>query len=179
MLQCPLMLPRRRQIDTTHWRYGTGYISLGNFCRAEQPLLLELIWLLLVRNCVKGASFFLLLLLTYYTKKKTYQSNPSMISTVSSLTGRTVSVVVWFAMNASLGAMNPAVTLSLFMRGDLDGYTASSYVVAQFIAGFAAYIWWKHTSPAPIVKPDVGIWSVFDKRPFNGGGAPTQPVRTN
>ena len=48
--------------------------------------------------------------------------------------GLTLSVVVWFAMNASLGAMNPAVTLSLFLRGDLDGYTASSYVVAQFIA---------------------------------------------
>ena len=93
--------------------------------------------------------------------------------------GLTLSVVVWFAMNASLGAMNPAVTLSLFLRGDLDGYTASSYVVAQFIAGFAAYVWWKHTSPAPIAKPDVGMWSVFDKRPFNGGGAPTQPVRTN
>ena len=81
--------------------------------------------------------------------------------------GLTLSVVIWFAMNASLGAMNPAVTLSLFMRGDLDGMTASAYVGAQVFAGVLAFLWWKHTSPSPLPKPDAGMWSVFDKRPFS------------
>ena len=62
--------------------------------------------------------------------------------------GITLSVVVWFSMNASLGAMNPAVTLALFLRGNIDGTTSIAYVVAQLLGAVLAFVWWKNTAGA-------------------------------
>ena len=60
--------------------------------------------------------------------------------------GLTLSAVIWFAMKASLGSMNPAVTLGLFLRGNLDGTTALAYVIAELIGAVLAFMWWKHVT---------------------------------
>lgn len=60
--------------------------------------------------------------------------------------GLTLAAVIYFASKASLGSMNPAVTLGLFLRGNLDGTTALAYVIAELIGAVLAFMWWKQVT---------------------------------
>lgn len=60
--------------------------------------------------------------------------------------GLALAAVIWFTSKASLGSMNPAVTLGLFLRGNLDGTTALAYVIAELIGAILAFMWWKQVS---------------------------------
>ena len=57
--------------------------------------------------------------------------------------GLTLAVAIWFTCKASLGALNPAVSLALFLRGDLDATKLIVYTLAQILAAFLALAWWQ------------------------------------
>jgi aquaporin Z len=57
--------------------------------------------------------------------------------------GLTLAGVVWFASKASLGSMNPAVTLALFLRGNIDAGSMCVYWVAEILGALLAFFWFK------------------------------------
>lgn len=74
--------------------------------------------------------------------------------TVPLIIGLGLALSIYFALSASLGSLNPAVTMALYARGDLTGLTAIMYVVAEILGALFAYILWRcmrvkkcHTSP--------------------------------
>lgn len=61
------------------------------------------------------------------------------------LIGLALAVAIYFTSKASLGNLNPVVTIALLLRGDLDLPSAAVYIVSQLIGAVLAVMWWKLT----------------------------------
>lgn len=59
------------------------------------------------------------------------------------LIGLALTSAIFFTAKASGGNLNPAVTLALLARGNMDVPTAAVYIVSQVIGALLAVMWWK------------------------------------
>ena len=59
--------------------------------------------------------------------------------------GLALTVSIFFASKASLGALNPAVAVALYFRGDINLVTSIAYVVAEILGALLAFVWWSMT----------------------------------
>jgi glycerol uptake facilitator-like aquaporin len=50
--------------------------------------------------------------------------------------------IVYFGANYSKCSFNPAASVALFERGDIDGKTLGLYLAAEILAGVAAVYWY-------------------------------------
>jgi len=48
---------------------------------------------------------------------------------------------IYFANKLSRGSINPAISVALWMKGDLNTTKTLSYIAAEMIGGVAAYMW--------------------------------------
>lgn len=58
--------------------------------------------------------------------------------------GLALALGIYFAISASLGSLNPAVTLALYSRGDLSGNMAILYMIAEFFGAMLAFVCWSY-----------------------------------
>jgi glycerol uptake facilitator-like aquaporin len=82
-----------------------------------------------------GTFFFVTVILTITT---TYPANIF----VPIVIGLALALAIYFTLTSSKGSMNPAVTLALYARGDIDGKTAIMYMAAEFTGAAIAFLWW-------------------------------------
>jgi glycerol uptake facilitator-like aquaporin len=61
------------------------------------------------------------------------------------LIGLALTAGIYFTSKASLGSLNPAVSLALFFRGNIDLPTTLVYIVAEILGALLAFTWWKLT----------------------------------
>ena len=59
--------------------------------------------------------------------------------------GLALTIAIYFTNGASLGALNPAVTIALFARGQLKVPEMVVYIVSQLVGALLAVMWWKTT----------------------------------
>lgn len=59
--------------------------------------------------------------------------------------GLALTISIFFTSKASMGSMNPAVSLALWAKGALDVPTTMLYIVAELIGAILAVAWWKST----------------------------------
>ena len=59
--------------------------------------------------------------------------------------GLALTVSIYFGGKASLGSFNPAVSIALLLRGDLDIYTTILYIISETVGAVLAYAWWHAT----------------------------------
>ena len=59
--------------------------------------------------------------------------------------GLSLAVAIWAFSKVSKGSFNPAVSIALFLRGNLDAVTTAGYIVAEIIGAILAYMWWSAT----------------------------------
>jgi aquaporin Z len=57
----------------------------------------------------------------------------------SAAVGATLAGIVYFLSSTSGGHVNPAVSLAVYLKGDMDGASFLSYVVAQLLGGLVAF----------------------------------------
>jgi aquaporin Z len=57
----------------------------------------------------------------------------------SAAVGATLAGIVYFLSSTSGGHVNPAVSLAMYLKGDMDAPTFVSYTVAQVLGGVAAF----------------------------------------
>lgn len=52
---------------------------------------------------------------------------------------------IWAVSKVSLGSLNPAVSIMLYLRGDLDATRTVAYIIAEVIGAILAFMWWSAT----------------------------------
>ena len=84
-----------------------------------------------------GTFFFISVILVITTQ---YSGNIF----VPLVVGLALALGIYFVSKASLGSLNPAVTLALYSRGDLSGNMAVLYVMAELFGAMLAFVWWSY-----------------------------------
>lgn len=59
--------------------------------------------------------------------------------------GLALTIAIYFTSKASMGSMNPIVTVALALTGKLDVPTSAVYIIAELIGAVLAVMWWKMT----------------------------------
>jgi aquaporin Z len=59
--------------------------------------------------------------------------------------GLALTISIFFTSKASLGSMNPAVSLALWLNGKLDTPTLIIYIAAEVVGAALAVMWWRYT----------------------------------
>lgn len=59
------------------------------------------------------------------------------------LIGLALTSAIFFTSKASGGNLNPAVTIALLARGNMDVPTAAVYILSQMVGALMAVMWWK------------------------------------
>jgi glycerol uptake facilitator-like aquaporin len=57
--------------------------------------------------------------------------------------GLALAISIYFTSKASMGSMNPIVTVALALTGKLDIPTSAVYIIAELIGAVLAVMWWK------------------------------------
>lgn len=79
-----------------------------------------------------GAFFFILCIFASH-------GNPLIV-------GASLALVIFLISSISGGHVNPAVSLAMYMNGDLTQVDLLSYIIAQLLGGVSAYYAYKMTS---------------------------------
>jgi glycerol uptake facilitator-like aquaporin len=58
--------------------------------------------------------------------------------------GLALTISILFISKLSLGALNPAVAIALWVKGTLTATTTLIYIIAQVIGGLFAVLWWSY-----------------------------------
>jgi glycerol uptake facilitator-like aquaporin len=58
--------------------------------------------------------------------------------------GLALTIGILFVSKLSLGALNPAVAIALWVKGALNATTTIIYIIAQVIGGLFAVLWWNY-----------------------------------
>jgi glycerol uptake facilitator-like aquaporin len=59
--------------------------------------------------------------------------------------GLGLAATIWAFSKISICAVNPAIVLSMYLRGNMSAITSVLYVVAELLGGLLAYIFWRNT----------------------------------
>ena len=58
--------------------------------------------------------------------------------------GLALTIGILFVSKLSLGALNPAVAVALWAKGAINLPTMIIYILAEFIGGLLAVLWWNY-----------------------------------
>jgi aquaporin Z len=89
-------------------------------------------------------TFFFVSIILYITT--TYPGNIF----VPLVVGLALALGIYFSSISSLGSLNPAVTLALFLRKNISGKEAAFYIVAEILGAVLAYIWWRYMTSCKV-----------------------------
>jgi len=67
--------------------------------------------------------------------------------------GLALAAIIWAFSNISTCAVNPAIVLSMYLRGNMSAITAMLYVAAELLGAVLAYLWWANTYGLKFKKP--------------------------
>jgi glycerol uptake facilitator-like aquaporin len=62
--------------------------------------------------------------------------------------GLGLAAVIWAFYNISMCAINPMITMVLYLRGDLKPSKAVLYIIAEIIGGIIGFVWYKWSTAA-------------------------------
>ena len=58
--------------------------------------------------------------------------------------GLALTIGILFVSKLSLGALNPAVAIAFWAKGEINTKTAIIYIIAELIGGLLAVLWWSY-----------------------------------
>jgi glycerol uptake facilitator-like aquaporin len=59
--------------------------------------------------------------------------------------GLGLAAAIWAFSKISICAVNPAIVLSMYLRGNMSAITSVLYVIAELLGGVLAYIFWRNS----------------------------------
>jgi glycerol uptake facilitator-like aquaporin len=61
------------------------------------------------------------------------------------LIGLALTVAIYFCSKSSLGALNPAAAIALYLRGDIKLQVMFVYIISEVVGAILAFLWWMMT----------------------------------